>query len=119
MPEQEFIPREVYEEKPEEETEEVTFHRADWESTLTQLATQPGTKVTIPRAANTVRRKQVIEAFSDAFTLIGGTPRLAIWADENPTEFYRLYSKLMPKEQTGEVNHEVKIMQVLPRGALD
>lgn len=36
------------------------------------------------------------------FDKIGGRDAMAAWAEENKTEFYRLYSKLLPTEITGE-----------------
>jgi hypothetical protein len=40
----------------------------------------------------------VKEAFREAFELLGGTQALVTWAGENPTQFYQLYSKLIPTE---------------------
>jgi SpoVK/Ycf46/Vps4 family AAA+-type ATPase len=65
---------------------------------------------TLARLANTVRedkrivvpkndrftRSDVVNAFTTAFEMIGGISRLALWAHENPTDFYKLYSKLLP-----------------------
>lgn len=50
-----------------------------------------------------MRSKTAKEAFQLAFQLIGGVPRLALWAHANPTEFYRIYSKLIPQEQAVKV----------------
>lgn len=93
------------------------IERAPWEQTLTGLANSETRNLRVPRSRD-VKRAQVVNAFLDAFQLIGGTPRLALWADENPTEFYRLYSKLMPKEQK-EQDNEITINHVLPQGPLD
>jgi hypothetical protein len=41
-------------------------------------------------------RADIKEQFEQVFELIGGVPRLALWADENPTQFYGLFSKLIP-----------------------
>ena len=41
-------------------------------------------------------KQNIIQQFHSAFALIGGTPRLALWADKNPTAFYALYSKMLP-----------------------
>ena len=95
----------------------VEVERAPWEETLTELANGRAARIAIPRSKD-LRRQQVVNAFQDAFHLIGGTPRLALWADENPSEFYRLYSKLLPKEQK-ETDKEIVINHVLPKGALD
>lgn len=40
----------------------------------------------------------VKEAFREAFELLGGTQALVVWAADNPTQFYQLYSKLIPTE---------------------
>lgn len=40
------------------------------------------------------------EAFRLAFDKMGGTDALAAWAAENPTEFYKLYAKLIPIDLT-------------------
>lgn len=33
-----------------------------------------------------------------AFDLMGGVPALVVWGRENPTEFYRIWARLIPKE---------------------
>lgn len=38
------------------------------------------------------------EAFALAFEGLGGAPRLQAWAEENPTEFYKLFARLIPTE---------------------
>lgn len=45
-------------------------------------------------------RKAVERAFLETFELIGGVPRLALWANdpENYGEFIRMFSKFAPKE---------------------
>jgi len=57
-------------------------------------------------------RRQIVAAFQEAFDLIGGVPRLAIWAHHNPTEFYKLYGKLIPSsshlELAGQVEHIIR-----------
>jgi hypothetical protein len=47
----------------------------------------------LPPALKTSRAAQ---AFQQAFELIGGVPRLALWADQNPSKFYTLFSKMIP-----------------------
>lgn len=49
-----------------------------------------------------LKDSKAAKAFQQAFDMIGGVPRLALWADQNPTKFYTLYSKLVPA--TAEVN---------------
>jgi len=40
--------------------------------------------------------KSTKQNLEQTFDLIGGVPAFALWADQNRTEFYRLYSKLLP-----------------------
>lgn len=44
---------------------------------------------------------QAKEAFQLAFKGMGGVPQLVRWAKKNPTEFYKLYSRLIPVEVGG------------------
>lgn len=103
-----------------DEPTHVVIIREDWETTLADLAEKPGTQVVVPRSPD-LKRGQVVNAFLDAFQLIGGTPRLAVWADENPGEFFKLWAKLAPKqvEQETQVEGGLTIQHVLPRGKLD
>lgn len=50
----------------------------------------------LTRARDGFTRQDVVNAFAHAFTMIGGTQRLALWASANPDKFYALYSKLLP-----------------------
>jgi hypothetical protein len=66
-------------------------------------------------------RKDVVRAFQRAFELIGGIPRLALWAHDNPTDFYKLYARLLPSQASpalGEAN-EMTVIHVIPRSTLD
>jgi len=66
-------------------------------------------------------RKEVVKAFQRAFDLIGGIPRLALWAHENPTEFFKLYARLLPSQASpalGEAN-EMTVIHVIPKSSLD
>lgn len=49
-------------------------------------------------------RGDVIQTFQYAFELIGGTPRLALWADANQTEFYKIYGRLLPSSNSQELD---------------
>lgn len=103
----EFVPREVYEKQMEE--------------TLNALSAKHGS-IRVPNPnSNPVSRKRVVQAFMDAFELIGGVPRLAVWANENPDNFYGLYARLLPSSTSqalGEAN-EMIVRHVLPRTELD
>lgn len=50
----------------------------------------------------TVEAKRALEL---AFQGIGGVEALTEWAKGNPTEFYRLWAKLVPQRVTAEVEH--------------
>ena len=77
-------------------------------------------KIVVPRDPN-FSRKDVVNAFQSAFDLIGGVPRLALWADVNQTDFYKMYSKLIPtgaSSALGEVQDLRIAMHIVP-GPLD
>lgn len=44
-----------------------------------------------------MKSKRAAEAFQQAFDIIGGIPRLAIWADANPDKFFALYARMIPQ----------------------
>jgi hypothetical protein len=62
-------------------------------------------------------KNRLLSAAHEAFDLIGGVPRFAIWADQNPTDFYRLYSKTLPTNL--EVSGDITIRPALPISPLD
>ena len=61
-------------------------------------------KKTGGRTSGTPNRltKSAREAFQLAFDGIGGAGRLTEWAKVNPTEFFKLYARLIPVEHVGE-----------------
>jgi hypothetical protein len=58
-------------------------------------------------------RKRFLDAMAEAFEVIGGVPRLAIWADSNPTEFYKLMGKTIPQANLLDIQGKMQ-MQILP-----
>lgn len=60
-----------------------------------------------PSLPPVLKDSKAAKAFQQAFDMIGGVPRLALWADQNPTKFYTLYSKLVPS--TAETNIKADI----------
>lgn len=56
-----------------------------------------------------LKSQKAADAFQSAFDLIGGIPRLALWADKNPTAFFSLYSKLIPSSILAKVDATIKI----------
>jgi hypothetical protein len=49
-------------------------------------------------------RESIAEHFNETFLLIGGVPRLSLWADQNPGQFYTLFSKLLPSAIKADMN---------------
>lgn len=47
------------------------------------------------------------EAFQAAFDQIGGMHGLAVWAAANPTEFYKLYARLIPVDLQAKIEELV------------
>lgn len=50
----------------------------------------------LKRSRDGFTRGDVVKAFQNAFDMMGGTTRLALWANANPDKFYPLYAKLLP-----------------------
>jgi hypothetical protein len=77
-------------------------------------------RISVPRE---VRRSRVVNAFHDAFELIGGVPRLAHWGDTHPTEFFKLYARILPSEASRQFalkdEDERVVRHVLPPSRLD
>jgi UV DNA damage repair endonuclease len=48
------------------------------------------------------------------FVRLGGTAAMADWARENPTEFYRIYSKLLPLQVAGENGPLEVVLRIAP-----
>jgi hypothetical protein len=73
-----------------------------------------------PKAAS--RNARLLEAIQETFELIGGVPRMAIWADGEPGEFYKLLGKQIPG-MVQQLNFngptQINIQPALPRSALD
>ncbi len=46
-----------------------------------------------------LKTKDARRAFQAAFELIGGIPRLALWAHSNPDKFYPLYARFLDSSQ--------------------
>lgn len=59
-----------------------------------------------PKGSKNKVSKTIKAAFERAFTTLQRDPkaRLAVWARANPTDFYKLASKLIPQEVKSEVN---------------
>ena len=51
----------------------------------------------------------VREGLETVFHALGGADHMTAWAKENPTEFYKLLSKLIPVQVTGEEGGPVEL----------
>lgn len=129
-----FIPIDEYERnkpkeppKPQDRTDadvhNVTPYDPDKESWAKHMAEMggeaaPTSRLSLPRELN---RRQVTTSFMDCFHLIGGVPRMAYWADTHPTEFYKLYARLLPSQATKDVDDTSKrvIIHAVPKTDLD
>lgn len=92
----------------------------DEDKVLNAVADSPKALPSFSRKRDGFSRSDVVEALHRAFHMIGGVQRLALWANNNPTEFYKLYGKLLPATTVniGEVN-QVTVVHAIPPTALD
>ena len=74
------------------------------ESELSQHARRLIEKGAMRRPRKEATQAEVVANFNSCFALIGGVPRLALWADENPSLFFAMYSKLIPNSAKMEVS---------------
>lgn len=124
----EFIPAEDFvEDKKGSEIRDVEYEdtepyseAAKMGQELTGMA-ESGNGVTRLHVPRELKRERVVHAFQEAFELIGGVPRLAHWADQSPSSFYKLYARLLPTQANQQLEHsgEIRVRHVLPRGPLD
>ena len=127
MDKQEFIAQEDYESDAEVAAKDIVYDDKDpYSETAEKCKELSGlaesgngvSRISVPRE---LKRQRVVSAFQNAFELIGGVPRLAHWADQHPTDFFKLYARLLPAEASKKVTHDggVVIKHVLPKGQLD
>ena len=55
---------------------------------------------------------QVKEAMLKAYQAIGGDQSFAMWARENATEFYKLWSKMLPQEISGPDGGPIEVNDI-------
>lgn len=55
------------------------------------------------------------DAFQSAFDTIGGAERLGKWAEENETEFFKLFARLIPQDVavSGHISQTIEHESVL------
>lgn len=81
---------------------------------------EKGNKISSGRPKGTQNKLTVSvkEAFAEAFKKLGGAKALAEWGMKNPTEFYKLASKLIPTDLNLAVK-EMPEARVYPTQPID
>jgi hypothetical protein len=51
----------------------------------------------------------VKENIVGVFTRMGGVPAMVKWAEENPTQFYQIYAKLLPVDVDANVTGNITL----------
>jgi hypothetical protein len=106
-----FLPKEqVWD--PELYSEQMAGVLSDHAKKATGVLTAPRRKF---------ERQRFLDAMAEAFEAIGGVTRLAMWADSNPTEFYKLMGKTIPQANLLELQGkmQMQILPAMPPSALD
>jgi hypothetical protein len=66
-----------------------------------------------------VNREEIAMAFLTSFEMVGGVPRLALWADANYTEFAKILGRLLPKESLVVHDGELVVKHAIQPSKLD
>jgi len=101
-------------------TEEQYEGQQALETQLNDIAHAPKKVLKFNRASK-VTRQDVVNAFTNAFQMIGGVDRLAVWADANPGEFFKIFGKLLPPSNADllDGNREFIVRHVLPAPVME
>jgi hypothetical protein len=51
------------------------------------------------------------ENIANVFTRLGGVQAMVKWAEDNPTQFYQLYGKLLPLQVAGDEDNPLTVVQ--------
>jgi hypothetical protein len=95
---------------------ELALREQQMDLTLTKLSTS---KRPFRLPSQGASREQIKDAFNTAFELIGGVPRLAIWANENPDKFYSIFARLNGGGTSSSLSGKLTVEHVLRRNPLD
>lgn len=88
---------------------------------MSRLSERQLARMQAPNVSRDWSRKQIQDAFIETFELVGGVPRLALWANDpaNYKDFLQLLMKLAPKEQMAEKTGQAIVYQsMVPRSDL-
>jgi hypothetical protein len=78
-------------------------HASDTASELSNIGVSKDLQALLERGMHAaklpkpLRSAKAAEAMQQAFEIIGGVPRLALWADRNPDKFYPLFARMIPQ----------------------
>lgn len=74
-----------------------------------------GRKKGIPNKVSTTAKENFIKVFDK----LGGEGKMAQWAEDNQTEFYRLYARILPTDVNlgGQEDNPVSIISATPISA--
>lgn len=97
---------------------EVSSALRDEENMDRQLTILANTRRPVRIPSKGATKEDIRNAFNTAFELIGGVPRLALWANENPDKFYAIFSKLHGNG-AGPVSGKLIVEHTLKRNKLD
>ena len=93
------------------------------DSRAMEVIATPLAKKTLPsmkKQVDGLTRQDVVNAFHRAFLMTGGVPRLTLWANDNYTEFARLYARLLPSATVNiGIQAAPRIIHALRPTALD
>lgn len=82
--------------------------------TLVEAEKQRQSQQALAGAKSPKKVQAARENLSLAFDLMGGVPALVVWGRQNPTEFYRLWARLIPKESV-EVSAQLPLEALLSK----
>lgn len=68
-----------------------------------------------PKGSVNKTTASVKAALTAAFDAIGGDEALATWAQANPTEFYKLWAKMLPTELSGPNGGPIPLQDMTDR----
>lgn len=71
------------------------------------------------RKRGPLKRDVIAHAYQDAFELIGGVPRLALFAHSDPEAFYKLHARLIPSEQKTQFDGHITLEAAVRPTLLD
>ena len=73
---------------------------------LNEMANKIGGR---PKGAKNILSGAAKENIQAVFVRLGSTAQMAKWAEENQTEFYKIYARLLPHEVTGQDGGPIEV----------